>query len=158
MFVQFQRYQFNVGIPGCKPKSKLVRTRTLKLSTHGMNSRHILLVTFRMSTTLLGGGGYIKNSLVGLYLTTIMQHHASQYTTLARIARDYLPIQGSATASERAFSNGSLTATQHRNRLAPDMFEALQLLKSAYRNGYIGAAEEATKRIIAMLDDSDDEA
>ncbi|KAF8159127.1 hypothetical protein K438DRAFT_1986049 [Mycena galopus ATCC 62051] len=36
---------------------------------------------------------------------------------------------------EGAFSNVSLTGTPHRNRLAANMFEALRLLKSAYRNG-----------------------
>ncbi|KAF7364524.1 HAT family dimerization domain-containing protein [Mycena venus] len=81
-----------------------------------------------------------------------------EYPTLARIARDYLAIQGSAAPSERAFSNGSLTGTARRNRLAPEMFEALQLLKSAYRNGHVSAAADATKRVIAALDVSDDEA
>jgi hypothetical protein len=77
-------------------------------------------------------------------------------TTLACIARDYLAIQGSAIASERAFSNGSLTGTPPRNRLAPDMFEALQLLKSAYRNGHVSAAEDATKCVVAALDALDE--
>ncbi|KAF7372005.1 Zinc finger BED domain-containing protein RICESLEEPER 2 [Mycena venus] len=81
------------------------------------------------------------------------------YPTLARMARDYLAIQGSATASERAFSSGSLTATKRRNRLAPATFEALQSLKSAYRNDHIGAAEEATERMISHFDalESDDD-
>ena len=61
------------------------------------------------------------------------------------MARDYLPIQGLATPSERAFSNASLTDTKQRNRLAPDTFEALQILKSAYRNGHMGASAEAEK-------------
>jgi hypothetical protein len=61
------------------------------------------------------------------------------------MARDYLPIQGSSTPSERAFSNASLTDSKHRNRLAPDTFEALQILKSAYRNGHLSASAEAEK-------------
>jgi hypothetical protein len=36
------------------------------------------------------------------------------------------------------------------------MFEALQLLKSAYRNGHVSAAEDATKRVVAALDDLDE--
>jgi len=68
-----------------------------------------------------------------------------QYPILSRMARDYLAIQGSATPSERAFSNASLTDGKQRNRLVPDMFEALQTLKSAYRNGHISAAAEALK-------------
>ncbi|KAJ7495450.1 hypothetical protein FB451DRAFT_1020041, partial [Mycena latifolia] len=52
--------------------------------------------------------------------------HSSQYPMLAS---DYLAVQGSATASKRAFLNWSLIATPHRNQLAPDMFQMLQLLK-----------------------------
>ena len=72
-----------------------------------------------------------------------MQHHLVQYPTLARMARDYLAIQGSAVPSERAFSSGGLTATARRNRLSGDIFEALQILKSGYRNGHIRASEQA---------------
>jgi hypothetical protein len=61
------------------------------------------------------------------------------------MARDYLPIQGSLTPSERAFSNTSITDSKHRNWLAPDTFEALQILKSAYRNGHMSASAEAQK-------------
>lgn len=68
------------------------------------------------------------------------------------MARDYLAIQGSATASKRAFSNRSLTATKRCNRLAPATFEALQILKSAYRNNHIDTGEEATKRMILYFD------
>ena len=74
-----------------------------------------------------------------------VQIHSKQYPILARMARDYLAIQGSATPSERAFSNASLTDSKQRNRLAPDTFEALQILKSAYRNGHISASAEAEK-------------
>ena len=61
------------------------------------------------------------------------------------MAQDYLPIQGSSTPSEHAFSNASLTDSKHRNQLAPDTFEALQILKSAYRNGHLSASAEAEK-------------
>ncbi|KAJ6613727.1 hypothetical protein B0H10DRAFT_1881021, partial [Mycena sp. CBHHK59/15] len=37
------------------------------------------------------------------------------------------------------------------------MFEALQILKSAYRNNYIRAAEEATKHMISYFDALDEE-
>jgi hypothetical protein len=45
--------------------------------------------------------------------------------------------------SERAFSSGGLTGSLLRNRLKTDVFEALQILKSAYKNRVISAAEEA---------------
>jgi hypothetical protein len=37
------------------------------------------------------------------------------------------------------------------------MFEALQILKSGYRNGHINASEEARTRIIDFLDAFDEE-
>jgi hypothetical protein len=55
------------------------------------------------------------------------------------MAQDYLAIQGSATASERAFSSSGLTGTKLRNLLSTNTFEALQILKAAYRNGHISA-------------------
>ena len=66
-----------------------------------------------------------------------------QYPTLSRMAQDYLAIQGSATPSKRAFSGGGLTGTKYRSCLNGEIFENLQLLKSAYRNGHISAASEA---------------
>jgi len=77
------------------------------------------------------------------------------------MARDYLAIQGSATPSERAFSGGGLTGTKCRNRLNADAFESIQLLKSAYRNGHISAADGATQHLDALIaaleDDIDDD-
>jgi hypothetical protein len=92
------------------------------------------------------------------------QQANSKYPTMRRIARDYLPIQGSATPSERAFSCGGITGTARRNRLSTDVFEALQILKSAYRNQHVTAVHQAAQHVdalIAALDDpeaaSDDE-
>jgi len=61
------------------------------------------------------------------------------------MVQDYLPIQGSATPSERAFSNASLTDSKQCNRLTTEVFEALQNLKSVYRNGHMSAAAEALR-------------
>jgi len=72
------------------------------------------------------------------------------------MARDYMAIQGSATPSERAFSSGGLTGVALRNRLNVKTFEALQLLKSAYRNGHIDASSEAQQHFEAVWDDGDD--
>ena len=70
------------------------------------------------------------------------------------MARDYLAIQGSATPSEQAFSGGGITGTSNRNRLSVTSFEALQLLKSAYRNKHIAAADDAAKHLVSFFDDS----
>jgi hypothetical protein len=79
---------------------------------------------------------------------------------LKRVARDYLAIQGSATASERAFSSGGITGCSRRNKLQPEIFEGLQLLKSAYRNGHVSATTQAAHHVEAFqkfLDGSDEE-
>ena len=62
---------------------------------------------------------------------------------MAKIAKDYLAIQGSAVVSERSFSSGGITGTARHNCLLPETFEALQLLKSAYRQGHISATTQA---------------
>jgi len=68
------------------------------------------------------------------------------------MARDYLTIQGFSTPSERAFSSGGTTGTAKCNCLNVEVFESLQLLKSAYRNGHIGAHLEAEKHTIHLSD------
>jgi hypothetical protein len=85
----------------------------------------------------------MRHSIDVILILNIVKLHMVQYPTLSRMARDYLAIQGSAVPSERAFSSGGLTATARRNRLSGDIFEALQILKSGYRNGHIRASEQA---------------
>jgi hypothetical protein len=74
------------------------------------------------------------------------------------MVQDYLAIQGSAMPSERAFSSGGITGCAQRNRLQPSVFEALQVLKSAYRNGHISATTQSGKHTEAFIKslDSDD--
>lgn len=66
--------------------------------------------------------------------------------------RDYLAIQGSSVASERAFSSGRLTRTYLRNRLKTTTFEALQIVKSAFRNGVLNASNEVAAHVAAEWD------
>ena len=68
------------------------------------------------------------------------------------MAKDYLAIQGSAVPSERAFSSGGITGTARRNRLTPQTFEALQILKGSYRNGHLSAAIQAELSVIPQWD------
>jgi hypothetical protein len=54
--------------------------------------------------------------------------------------------------------SGGTTGTAKCNRLKPDVFEALQSLKCAYRNGHIGVDKEAQKHVLSIgLLESDDE-
>jgi hypothetical protein len=46
---------------------------------------------------------------------------------------DYLPIQASAVACERVFSSSAETDTKKRNRIKPELMEALQVLKFALK-------------------------
>jgi hypothetical protein len=48
---------------------------------------------------------------------------------------DILPIQGSAVPCERVFSSGKETTTTRRNRIGPELMEALQMLKFAVQTG-----------------------
>lgn len=49
---------------------------------------------------------------------------------------DILPIQGSAVPCERVFSSGKETMSARRNRISPELMEALQMLKFAFKKGY----------------------
>jgi hypothetical protein len=53
------------------------------------------------------------------------------------MALDYLPIQASAVPCERAFSSSAETDTKRRNRISPNLMEALQILKFSIRNDLI---------------------
>jgi hypothetical protein len=108
---------------------------------------------------MMGGKSFLNVNMPPLTKLTsllLLQQHSQQYPTLGRIARDYLAIQGSSTPSERAFSGGGLTGTKLRNRLSPKVFESLQILKSAYRNGHIEAARQAeAHNVMDALEDDE---
>ncbi|KAH9051622.1 hypothetical protein EDB83DRAFT_2316753 [Lactarius deliciosus] len=64
---------------------------------------------------------------------------------------------GSSTPSERAFSSGGITDSRLRNKLQPAIFEALQLLKSAYWSGHISATTQGARNSeISILDSGSD--
>jgi uncharacterized protein YcbK (DUF882 family) len=46
---------------------------------------------------------------------------------------DYLPIQASAVPCERVFSSSAETDTKRRNKIKPELMEALQILKFALK-------------------------
>ena len=48
---------------------------------------------------------------------------------------DIIPIQASSVPCERVFSSGKETLSARRNALAPDLMEALQLLKFSTKQG-----------------------
>src|SRR5436853_7286946 len=48
---------------------------------------------------------------------------------------DIVPIPGSAVPCERVFSSAKETTTPRRNRLSPELMEAIQMLKFSVRKG-----------------------
>lgn len=59
--------------------------------------------------------------------------HALMYPVLAKIACDFLSVQGSSVPCERMFSSAGLTDTNRRNRLDPQTFAAIETVKSSNR-------------------------
>ncbi|KAJ6603665.1 hypothetical protein B0H10DRAFT_1746723, partial [Mycena sp. CBHHK59/15] len=55
--------------------------------------------------------------------------------TILVLAVDILPIQGSAVPCEHIFSSSADTDTIRRDRIAPDLKEALQMLKFSVKKG-----------------------
>jgi hypothetical protein len=59
------------------------------------------------------------------------------------MAKDYLAAQGSSVPSECSFLAAGLDKTLLCNCMSARLFEALQILRSAYKNGTLSAAEES---------------
>jgi len=76
-------------------------------------------------------------------LNDILQKNAKDFPTLSCLVRDYLVIQGSSVASERAFSSGGLTDTLQHNCMEPFLFGQVQILKHAYKMHLLNASVEA---------------
>ncbi len=68
-----------------------------------------------------------------LMLVLYRQVNMHNYPTWFKIAMDYLPIQASAVPCERVFSSSAQTDTRRRNRIKPELMEALQMLKYALK-------------------------
>jgi len=63
--------------------------------------------------------------------------HIDEYPTLSRMARDYLTIQATSVASEKAFSIAGNTITKKRSRLLPETARASLCVKSWMDRGLI---------------------
>lgn len=66
-------------------------------------------------------------------MNSLHQAHEKTFPTLFRIAMDYLPVQASSVPCERIFSSSAETDTKKRNRIKPELMEALQILKFALK-------------------------
>jgi hypothetical protein len=83
-------------------------------------------------------------SLSDIAIIKWWKDHCVVYPTLAKMARDFLTIPGSSTAAERQFSSAQHIGTDFQNRLSPDMFKAIQILKGGYKAGIISTHLEAS--------------
>lgn len=99
----------------------------------------------------------IFDRLMKLYNNLLLKTNRETFPTLFMIAMDYLPIQASSVPSERVFSSSAETDTKKRNRINPDLMEALQLLKFAYKkdrlnftSGLLTSKEEMTLDIAGI--------
>lgn len=75
--------------------------------------------------------GFLQIPVISILICP--QTHEFTFPTIFRIAMDYLPIQASAVPCERAFSSSAETDTKKRNRIKPELMEALQVLKFALK-------------------------
>jgi len=91
--------------------------------------------------------GYLnsKDQLGNLTITEWWGWNATRYPVWASLARDMLPIMASSVSSERAFSSAGITITKRRNRLKPDIVEALQFLKCLYHHDLLFREEASTQ-------------
>src|SRR6202050_2644011 len=64
------------------------------------------------------------------------------WPTIFRGALDYLPIQASSVPSERVFSSSAETDTKKRNRINPELMEALQMLKFALKQSRLNSTAD----------------
>jgi hypothetical protein len=61
-----------------------------------------------------------------------VQNAERRYPYLFRLTMDILLVQASAVACKQLFSSGKETCTPCRNRINPDLMEALQILKFSF--------------------------
>jgi hypothetical protein len=77
---------------------------------------------------------------------------------------DYLPVQASSVPCEQVFSSSSETDTKKRNRIAPVLMEALQIVKFLlkkerlnFTRGWAASQKEMEFQMISGDSDDDDE-
>jgi hAT family C-terminal dimerisation region len=92
-----------------------------------------------------------------VYTDRVLQSNRLTYPTIFAIAMDYLPIQASSVPCERVFSSSAETDTKRRNRISPDLMEALQMLKFNLKKERINFMAGWNTSEKQMVDDSPEE-
>ncbi len=103
---------------------------------------------FRKKLKLSRNNNNINDNILNIYLNTpeedvdpLTWYKAREgnpkYSTLVKMARDYLSIQATSVPSEQAFSIAKNTINPTRNRLDPEKVRAMLCLKSWINSGLI---------------------
>jgi hypothetical protein len=71
----------------------------------------------------------------------LFKYHSRHYPTLSKMACDYLAIQGSLDASERAFSSAAISDDLWCNKTETKAFGNLQVF--AYKTNFLNASDKA---------------
>jgi hypothetical protein len=75
----------------------------------------------------------LRWNFVSIDTLTYWKHNEYRFPVLARMARDYLCIQGTSTSVERLFSAAGNVITEKRNRIGAQTASALLCLGSWYK-------------------------
>lgn len=98
---------------------------------------------------------FLNNGSV--YIDRALQNNRLTHPTIFAIAMDYLPIQASSVPCERVFSSSAETDTKRRNRISPDLMEALQVLKFHLKKERLNFMAGWRTEEKQMVDDSPEE-
>jgi hypothetical protein len=92
-------------------------------------------------------------SIKGTSLLDFWQMFKLTFPTFYLIALDFLPIQASSVPSERVFSSSAEMDTARRNRIKPELMEALQMLKHSIKKDRMSFTE-GWQTDAAMMEDA----
>lgn len=79
--------------------------------------------------------------------------NSTQYPVWASLACDFLSIMSSSVSAERVFSSAGITISKRRNRLKPDVVEALQFQKCAAKSHLLFREDPSLLTEATMLDE-----
>ncbi|KAG9029000.1 hypothetical protein FRB95_005820 [Tulasnella sp. JGI-2019a] len=149
--------------------ARVVKRELRKYST---KSQHLVILNLAAAKTVLTGhwnalasddedDGAVETAGMSVddeftaYTTAKLSATGCDILQFWDIAMDHLPIQASAVPCERVFSSGKETMTAWRNRIKPELKEALQMLKFALRKkrlNFTGGCEIVAKGVEETVD------
>ena len=95
----------------------------------------------------------VTHNLVGMHEHWLQQLDARKMPSVARMALELATIPAMSTEAEHIFSGGKHTINEQRFRLADDIIEALECLKSWTREGIVFGERSDIRTVEKMLAD-----